>query len=282
MLFHWLERFSEDLDFNFSTIDVGIIWEILRKANYIFTSKATPFWQRYTVEYWADHCIVDFAKYLYKTDPKYTIQIINWASVKVFDLEQNFAHKLCAFYERKKGRDVYDINFYLKKWVLPDRNILIERHNKEFSFFIKELIIEMNKPYLEKNIIHALQNLDYAQLSLESFKKDLFQNLNRSYLEYDFDLNLSYKKQIQDGIMSISLTNDLTLFNKAWDLVATIRCDYALMNAKREVVYQTNSLDKMNTYIYTNILSPKLQALDTYRVRWFYFETVGKLRNSKV
>jgi len=273
MLFHWLERFSEDLDFNYSTIDVSIIWETLKKANYKFISKETQFWWRYTVEYWEHNCIIDLAKYRYNTPPKYTIKTIHWASMKVFDLEQNFAHKLCAFYERKKGRDVYDINFYLKKWIIPDRNILIERHNKEFSYFMKELIVEMNKPYLEKNIENCLNNLDYGKKNLDSFKEELFQNLSKSYLEHNLDLNFSYKKQIQEWKMSISLTNDLTLFNKAQDLIATVKCDYALMNKKREIVYETNSLDKINTYVYANILTPQLQSLDKYKINrnifWF-------------
>lgn len=273
MMFYWLQRFSEDLDFNYFNLDLNKVSKLFDSLNYKYTVEKTDIWQRFIVKYWDFNCIVDFAKYKYRTQPEYEVKNINWASLKVFNLPQNFAHKLCAFYERKKGRDVYDINYYFKKSVIPDKNILLERHGRNFSFFVRELLVEINKPYLEKNIDNALKNLDYWSISLDNFKLEIFSNLSQNYLNKWFNFNILYKNQLKDDQKLISLTNEYTLLNK-WSIFnPKVKCDYAIMSKRWDVVYETNTIDKMNTFIYSKILEENLKVIDSYKINkslfWF-------------
>lgn len=270
MLFYGLNRFSEDLDFNYFDLDLKKIEKLLKDHDYTFVKESTEFWERFIVSYKENNCILDFSKYNYKTKPEFEVKTINWAPVRVFKLSQNFAHKLCAFYERKKGRDVYDVNFYLEKKVIPNKNILQERHSKDFSFFMKELIVEMNKPYLEARIENALRNFDYENLNLDDFKTNLISTLSKNYLDWKFNFNIEYKKQLQNNQNLISLTKDFTLIYKWQVFNPKIRWDYAVLNSQWKILYEANTVDKLNTYVYSSIIWSWLSELDKYEKKSFF------------
>jgi len=264
MLFYNLDRFSEDLDFNFSkdeTIDImnnrlSILW-------YNFESKDTVYWRLYKVEYWNEenkfHCIIDLAKYKYKTSPKFNIKFFWWKPIKVLSLSHNFAHKISAFYERKKWRDVVDINFYLSKWVFPDNDILMERHNRDFKQNLVIFLKELQTPYINQRLKNALDQLHFKNYTIEEFKDNIIQNLRKNYTNNSFNFNLSYKDNINSWLKIIPLTDRYILLID-WNIInKDLNNKYSVLNqSDMKLIYWCNKEEKLFEYINNIIINESL------------------------
>lgn len=264
MLFYNLDRFSEDLDFNFSKSDtIDTMNSRLLELWYKFEFKDTPYWKMYKVEYWDQdqkfYCIIDLAKYRYKTKPKYNIKPFSWRAIKVMSLSHNFAHKMSAFYERKKWRDIIDINFYLSKWVIPNNEILIERHNRDFKQNLVIFLKELQTPYINQRLNNALDQLHYGDHTLDEYKKDIIQNINKNYTNGNFSFNISYKENINSWSKIVPLTDTSTLFIDWKNINPKIKNKYSILNQNSmEITYWCDKNEKLYEYINNTILPESL------------------------
>jgi len=223
---------------------------------------------RLMVKYEVDNiqydCIIDLVKYKYKTKPEYDIKTILWKFVKVLSMPQNFSHKLCAYHERKKWRDMIDINFYLSKWIIPDKNILKERKIENFSFFIKELFTDINRPSTNNRLKRALTNLSYNKLDITGFKNELVDNLNKNYLWKDkFDFNINYKDELS-GKEIISISKDYTLLLNWKNINPKIKYKYVFLNTKNwNIEHECNKEDLVFKFVNEKIIGDQLKSLDS-------------------
>jgi len=265
MLFYNLNRFSEDLDFNYYDDNtINLLENRLLLLGYNFTNQKTPYWSKFSIEYkqWNNkfHCIVDLAKYKYKTKPEIDLKTFWWKPIKILNLTHNFAHKLCAFYERKKWRDIVDINFYMSKWVFPDENILKERHNKNFKDFLCLVIKELQTPYLNQRLSKALDQLHYENHDLIDYKDDIINNISKNYTNGKFIFNLNYKDKINKWIKIIPIDKEITLFIDWKNISNKIKEKYSLVNSQNfELIYDCKTEEKLYSYINNILLVEKLK-----------------------
>ena len=264
MLFYDLDRFSEDLDFNYTDVKtISIIEKKFKSLWYKFINEETPYWRKFSIEYWnwedKFHCIVDLSKYNYEIKPKTDLKSFWWKPIKVLTLSQNFAHKLCAFYERKKWRDVVDINFYMSKLVFPDENILKERHNKDFKDFLCLLIKELQTPYLNERLSKALDQLHYKNHTLSDYKEDIINNISKSYTNSKFSFDLNYKEKLNKWIKIILLNKEITLFIDWKNINNNIKEKYSIVNSENFwIIYDCKTEEKLFSYINNILVKEKL------------------------
>lgn len=267
MLFHKLDRFSEDLDFNYFNSDTIIkIDNILKELWYKYILKKTQFLSKFIIEYieWNNkhHCIIDLVKYDYQVKTKYDLKIFWWKPIKILTMEQNFAHKLCAFYERKKWRDVVDINFYISKWIFPDEDILKERHWRSFEEFLHIFIKELQTPYLNIRLTKALDQLHYDIFTLFEYKKEIIQNISNQYTNNKFNIFLDYKEKLDLWDKIIPINNEYILFVDGFYVNPKINWKYSIINKKDgAIIYECNNKEKI--YIYIN----KILIKETLKIK---------------
>ena len=185
--FYWLHRFSVDLDFslteNFGTDQI----EKIKSDFFLYIQKHffVDWWNftikidwtlknsfRFVLSYWWEKKIkIEVSSKMY--DDKYEIKNLLWLQVKIMKIEYMFAHKLCAFLSRYKSnwsianRDLFDIDFLLQKWFLPNDQIINLRTKnilgnlvdtqKYYQYLIE--FIEKNKNIIQKNILDWLGDL---------------------------------------------------------------------------------------------------------------------------
>jgi len=273
MFFYNLDRFSEDLDFNYTKdVTISIIKSKFRELWYDFLSKKTNFWVKFSIKYWEwdnnFHCIVDLSKYSYNIKPKTDLKIFWWKPIKVLTLEQNFAHKLCAFYERKKWRDVVDVNFYLSKWIFPDEGVLIERHKKIFEEFLYLFIKELQAPYLCKRISKVLDQLHYSNFTIGEYKKDIIGNISKNYTNNVFNINLDYKDDINKWWKIIYLNNEMSLLIDWRSINDKIMSKYVILSTEDfEIVYSCESLEKLYSYINNVLIRESLKIQKNQKIQ---------------
>lgn len=160
-LFYGLDRFSTDLDFNFTGEEFSpeIMTEILRQHLILDETKTD---KRYT---WL--WIGSFAKGRQKvkveiskrvSSDRHIVQNFYGLSVNVMAPECMFAHKLCAIVERRifQNRDLYDAHFMFKKNFEIDEKIIMARTKKTLQEYFRYL-----HNYIKKNVnaSHILQGM---------------------------------------------------------------------------------------------------------------------------
>lgn len=264
MLFHNLNRFSEDLDFNYTNNRALIkLEDCLNEKGYTYESKKQKFGKTYNITYIENNkdynCIVDLASYNYKTKPDFKIKNFNWKPLKVLNLEHNFAHKLCAFYERKKGRDVVDIHFYLWKGVYPNEDILQERHWRNFSEFCSIVLKELQTPYLNGRLDKALDQLHYENIDREEFKIQIIDNINKNYKVDNISINLQFKDQLKQWDTIINLSDNEILLVDGSIMNKDIKSKFAVLSKKdSKILYQAKTEEKIFQYFNEEIISKNL------------------------
>jgi len=272
MLFYDLDRFSEDLDFNFSDKQsINVMNDRLIELWYNFESKNTNYWKVFNVEYWKNenkfHCAIDLAEYRYDIKPEFDIKFFWGKSIKVMSLSHNFAHKISAFYERKKGRDVVDINFYLSKGVIPNNDILIERHNKDFKQNIVLFLKELQTPYVNQRLEKALNQLHYKNYSLTEYKDNIVKNLSNNYTKDGFNFNLSYKEDIKKWNKIIPLTDKNSLIIDWKNLNNNFIYKYNIVTqSEMKLIYWCNTDEKLYEYINGTILPNSLEISKKWKI----------------
>lgn len=181
--FYDLPRFSVDLDFDLiqsmtwdQTIAYrdALLWYLQSKfPDFKFVISGTLSHSfRFVIKYWWLKTIkFEVNSKIY--DNNYNFKKLFWLEVQVMDLSFSFSHKLCAFISRYKSkgivanRDLFDIDFFLNKWILPD-----------------EKIIEIRTVKLLWEKMWSVKYLQY----LHDFLTIHYQNINKNILNWLWEL----------------------------------------------------------------------------------------------
>jgi len=193
MLFYWLPRLSVDLDFDILVrIDDDIIKKIILNLEKILKN----FWE-----------ITDFAnkkntilfEIRYKNDERrLKIEIskreINynfitknflWENILITKESDLFANKLIALLNRKwiTNRDIFDIWYFLQKWVSINKKIIEDFTKKSFEEYLRE-VKEFIQSYDFSKILYWLwEMLDEKQ---KKFAKTKMKEEILWFLEFYF------------------------------------------------------------------------------------------------
>lgn len=98
------------------------------------------------------------------------------ANIVTYCLEELMGTKLRAFYQRKKGRDLFDLAIVLKSFSNLDTKKIIE----SFNYYLDKQKLKISKAEFEKNLFEKLSDRMFAQ--------DVYPLLNVESSETKFDL----------------------------------------------------------------------------------------------
>lgn len=165
--FSGLDRFSVDLDFDLLEADnKKIIWKdlplILNKYGKITEKTDKKFTLFFLLNYKKGKKNIKIEISKRKNNRgNYSIANFYGTDVTILKEEFAFANKLLACRQRKKiaARDFYDVYFYLKKGVSPDKKTIEDEAGKNYEVFIKDLIQYIVKKLSSKNVLHGLGEL---------------------------------------------------------------------------------------------------------------------------
>jgi predicted nucleotidyltransferase component of viral defense system len=147
LMFYGLDRFSVDLDFDLldETHEDHVFTraiEIVRKYGVIKEThrKRYSLFILLSYEDKARKIKVEINRRQYGSS--YEIKTYLGVSMQVMVVQDMFAHKLMAMYERidKTSRDIYDVWFFLKNRVPINKNIVEERANMSFNQLVENCI----------------------------------------------------------------------------------------------------------------------------------------------
>lgn len=279
VLFYWLERFSEDLDFNL--IDTKRIKKVVDwiyqdlKSKWYQLSEIYRDWTNVVhidlfYKIWNNDyiCQLEFFKNNYWVIQKYTMIKIQWIHDKVYanllDLWENFAHKCCAYLERwnrkierswkPKWRDLFDISFYLSKDTKVDMNIVtirtkIKTQEELFLEILKTLFIKHKKYHNE--LLEEINNFWYSTtyLTFDDFLHSFVRLVNNKILNWRFSFNQNYLKDLkEDWFSKISNFSSIQLDEKSW--FYTIFIKDTSWNKKN--IYTSKKLEFIEDYVEKN------------------------------
>ncbi len=151
-MFYGLDRFSVDLDFDlFDEGQEDLIFtrlnDIAQKHGIVKESHIKRFNLFILLSYEdkARHIKIEVNRRQYGS--KYEIRTYLGVSVQVMVIEDMFAHKLMAMYERlgKTSRDIYDVWFFLKSRFPINKDIVEKRAQMPFEQFVSECIDKLRK-----------------------------------------------------------------------------------------------------------------------------------------
>lgn len=175
-LFHNLDRFSVDLDFNLLAPDeeenvFHKMLEILRKYGELKDYALKHFGALLAINYSKGNHRLKLDISNRQTNDRYELKLYLGVPVKVMLLEDMAANKLMALTQRKTpaARDVFDVNFILKNYIHINERIIEERLSRS----LKEQL-EYTIDYLEANFKSNL--LDGLGELLEDKQKPWVQN----------------------------------------------------------------------------------------------------------
>lgn len=165
LLFYELDRFSVDLDFDLideskEELVFNKITEIVSRFGELKEATKKRFNLFYLVSYEDGQRNVKIEINRRTFGSKYEVKTYLGVSMQVMVREDLFAHKLMAMYERmeKTSRDIYDVNFFLKKHFSINEKIIESRSGLKFDEFILQLISKLES-YNSKNILSGLGEL---------------------------------------------------------------------------------------------------------------------------
>ena len=152
LMFHGLDRFSVDLDFdllNEAKEDVvfGRVADIVKKYGTIKEANRKQFGIFFVLSYedTARHIKVEINRRQFVS--RYEIKTYLGVSMLVMIPEDMFAHKLMALHERigKTSRDIYDVWFFLQQRFPINREIIQERSGMTINEFLQVCIKQLEK-----------------------------------------------------------------------------------------------------------------------------------------
>ncbi len=150
LMFHGLDRFSVDLDFDLLEDDKEeVVFErvgnISGKYGTIREANRKRFGVFFTLSYEdaARHIKVEINRRRFGS--RYEIKTYLGISMLVMVPEDMFAHKLIAMHERigKTSRDIYDVWFFLQRRFQINREIIQERSGMSFDEFLETCITQL-------------------------------------------------------------------------------------------------------------------------------------------
>jgi len=150
LMFHGLDRFSVDLDFdlldeNREEYVFNRSIEIVKRYGTIKEARRKRFSLFILVSYEdkVRHIKVEINRRQYGS--RYEIKTYLGVSMQVMVVEDMFAHKLMAMYERieKTSRDIYDVWFFLKSRTPINKDIVESRAQMPFNQLVNECIFQL-------------------------------------------------------------------------------------------------------------------------------------------
>ena len=270
-LFYWLQRFSEDLDFNL--IDT---WKMKIVVNWIYKDlkskwyKLSKIYRDWTnvvhidlfYKIWNNEyvCQLEFFKNNYWINQNFEIKYFYWKCAKLLDISENFAHKCCAYLERwnrkierswkPKWRDLFDIMFYLHKNVQVNMNIIRIRtkiDTKEWLFLeiLKTLLIKHKK--FHKEFLDEINNFWYSvnYNQFEEFINMFFSIVNTRILNQKFNFNFEYLKHLKENWMAI-ISSWISFITKEQNWF------FKITNKLYKKEYKTKKIEFIEKYVEEN------------------------------
>jgi predicted nucleotidyltransferase component of viral defense system len=152
LMFHSLDRFSVDLDFDLlddsrERVVFDRVTDIVKKYGVIKESHIKRFNLFIVLSYEdkARNIKVEINRRQFGS--RYEIKTYLGVSMQVMVLEDMFAHKLMAMYERlgKTSRDIYDVWFFLKSRAPINREIVENRARLPFDQVVEKCIGKLEK-----------------------------------------------------------------------------------------------------------------------------------------
>jgi predicted nucleotidyltransferase component of viral defense system len=151
-MFHGLDRFSVDLDFDLlDENQEGKVFdrtsEIVKRYGTIKEAHRKRFnlFIRLSYEDKARNVKVEINRRQYGS--RYEIKTYLGVSMQVMVVEDMFAHKLMAMYERidKTSRDIYDVWFFLKNRTPINKAIVENRAQMPFDELVSKCVVQLEK-----------------------------------------------------------------------------------------------------------------------------------------
>lgn len=152
LLFHGLDRFSVDLDFDLNDENQSdIVFEELLKIIEKFGSVKETYKKRFSLFFMifyedkSRNIKIEINKRQFGS--KYEIKSYLGVSMQVMLLEDMVANKLLAMYERMDdtSRDIYDVWYFLKTRSPINKAIVENRSGQSFDEVVKRLIRNLEK-----------------------------------------------------------------------------------------------------------------------------------------
>lgn len=187
--FSGLDRFSVDLDFDLLEFEkkekifaeLPLILSKYGKVTEKTDKKSTLFFLL-NYEKGTKNIKIEISK---RKNSKENYMIANFYGTDITILKEEYAlaNKLLACTQRKKiaHRDFYDVYFYLKKGVSPDKNIIENESSKRYGEYLQYLIRFTEKNLTNKNILHGLGELVNEKQKFwikNNLKSELINRLN--------------------------------------------------------------------------------------------------------
>lgn len=169
-MFHSLNRFSVDLDFDLlDDSKEDYVFERIEKIVSVYGKIKSKRKKRFTLFFELsyaeeDHNIkVEINRR--KFGSKYELAAYFGISMKVMVKEDMFANKIVAMYERldKTNRDIFDVWFFLQKNWPINKDLVAKRTNMTFKNFIQECISTLEKMHDRKILDGIGELLDSKQ-----------------------------------------------------------------------------------------------------------------------
>ncbi|MFW5702778.1 MAG: nucleotidyl transferase AbiEii/AbiGii toxin family protein [Candidatus Dojkabacteria bacterium] len=178
-LFYDLPRFSVDLDFNLLDITQSerlykSLESIVSKYGQIRDQQMKEHAIYYELSYAEEGRNIKLEVNLRDYGDKYQLKDYYGQKYKIIEKEYMFAHKLVALTDRRRvvSRDLFDINFFLKKhWDIAEE-IVESRTGKSIGEYIDFLIDYIEKNFSENNVLDGLGEL-IDEEQKKSIKKQL-------------------------------------------------------------------------------------------------------------
>lgn len=168
MLFHGLDRFSVDLDFDLLDSEkedyvFERVKELLSHYGKLKEARKKRFNLLYVLSYDekdvnAQNVKIEINRR--KFGSTYEVRSFLGISMKVMVQEDMVAHKLCAMVERigKTNRDIYDVQFFLARDWPVNKKIVEARMGMTYKDFLKKAIEGLEK-YSDRNILGGIGEL---------------------------------------------------------------------------------------------------------------------------
>ncbi len=165
LLFHHLDRFSVDLDFDL--LDISQKGEVYKEIAKIAKKYGTI--KESYEKHFSIFCLISYEDKSHNIkieinqrqfESRYEIKTYMGVSMMVMVPEDMFAHKLMAMHERigKTSRDIYDVWFFLTNRFPINQEIVEKRSNKTFGQLINKCIHQLEKMN-NNNILDGLGEL---------------------------------------------------------------------------------------------------------------------------
>lgn len=167
MLFHNLNRFSTDLDFNLldpAKLDMvyGKVRAILTRFGTIDDDAKKLYGPVLVLNYGKGERMLKVEISMRQYPDHYEMRSLAGTDVRVMTMPDMFAHKLCAMGERLSPRDIFDVCFFLQNHTEINEEIVRLRTGKsvsEYAAWCAEHIHEASPKLLMQGLGEVLNDL---------------------------------------------------------------------------------------------------------------------------